>query len=693
MGRCPTVSPPARLAYLLQHQDNPVDWRPWGDEAFAEARERDVPVLLSIGYAACHWCHVMAHESFEDAEVAAYLNEHFVPVKVDREERPDVDAVLHGGDHGADRSRRLADDGVRDAGRGSRSSAAPTSRRRRGTACRRSASCCVGGADLGRAPRRGAWPRASASSRALAERRHGAPATAAAPTPAGSTRRCGPLRRTYDEGAAASAAHRSSRRRWCWSCCCATTRAPGMRTRCGWSRTPARRWPAAASTTSSAGGFARYSVDAGWVVPHFEKMLYDNALLLRVYTALVARDRVAAGPTGGPGDRRLDAPRAARPPRAASPRRSTPTPTASRALTYVWTPAQLVEVLGPDDGAWAAGLLQVTPTGTFEHGASTLQLLLDPDDEARWDRVRRCACSRLATRAPQPARDDKVVAAWNGLAIAALAETGALLDRPDLVAAAAAPPTCCCGVHVVGGRLRRVSRDGAVGAPRGVLEDYADVAEGLLALFAVTGDARWLGPRRRTARRRARRGSSDGRGGFFDTADDARRGAVGARRRRTRPTTPTPAGLVGRRRRPARLCGLHRLGPHREAAEAALGVYAPARPAHARFAGWGLAVAEALVDGPREVAVVGAAGDPATRAMQSVALRGTAPGAAVAVGDPRRGPGGRRGTLLDHRPLVGGRPAAYVCRHFTCAAPTDRRRRRHRGWRAARSVGRRSAHR
>jgi uncharacterized protein len=412
-----------------------------------------------------------------------------------------------------------------------------------------------------------------------------------------------------------------------------------------------------------AGGFARYSVDHSWVVPHFEKMLYDNALLLRVYVHLWRA-------TGADLPRRVALETAEwllaelRTPQGGFASALDADTDGVEGLTYVWTPDQLADVLGPDESAWAAALLGVTATGTFEHGSSTLQLPADPDDPERWAAVRaRLLAARRAR--PQPARDDKVVAAWNGLAIAGLAEAGALFDRPDLVEAARAAAELLLSVHLVDGRLRRVSRDGAVGAPAAVLEDHADVAEGLLALLAVTGEPKWL----------AAAGSlvdtvldrfADGTGGFFDTADDGSDATLGPLGRLQDPTdNATPSGWSAAAGALLTFAALTGSSRHREAAERALAVYA-GLAGQARFAGWGLAVAEALVDGPREVAVVGPRDDPGTAALHRVALLGTAPGAAVVVGepDPPDVP------LLADRPLVDGRPSAYVCRHFVCEAPT-----------------------
>ncbi len=300
----------------------------------------------------------------------------------------------------------------------------------------------------------------------------------------------------------------------------------------------------------------------------------------------------------------------------------------------------------------------------------------EPDDAARWRDVRERLRHARATR-PQPGRDDKVVAAWNGLAVAALAETGALLGRPDLVAAAERVADLLLAVHLVEEpaagpdghprvRLRRVSRDGVAGAPAGVLEDYADVAEGLLALHAVTGETAWL-----TAAGglldTVLEAFADGTGGFYDTPADGTDAAIAAVGRPSDPTDSAyPGGwsaAAGALLGYAAVTGSSR---HREAAEAALGVVASVGPQAPRAVGWGLAVAEALLDGPREVAVVGPDGDLRRAALHAVALAGTAPGAVVAVGLPDA-PGE---PLLAGRPLVGDVPAAYVCREFVCLAPT-----------------------
>jgi uncharacterized protein YyaL (SSP411 family) len=644
---------PNRLAtatspYLLQHADNPVDWWEWGTAAFAEARRRDVPVLLSVGYAACHWCHVMAHESFEDDAVAAAVNAHFVPVKVDREERPDVDAVYMTatteltGQGGWPMTCFLTPDGepfycgtyyprehflaLLDA-----ITEAWTQRRgavvRQGAAitdavARRSAQLTpemLDGAALDRATRLMA--------------RHADPARGgfggAPKFPPSMTLEH--LLRHHARTGDAEALHIVERT-------CEAMARGGI-------------------YDQLAGGFARYSVDAAWVMPHFEKMLYDNAQLLRVYlhlyraTGSALAERVAretAGflladlrtPEGGFASA-LDADTGG-----------------VEGLTYVWTPEQLADVLGPADGARAAELLSVTAEGTFEEATSTLQLREDPDP-GWWSGVRARLAEARAAR-PQPARDDKVVTAWNGLAIAALAEAGALLGVPGYVDAARDCAELVLRLHLVDGRLRRASRDGVVGAAPGVAADHGDLAEGLLALHQATGETRWLdaaGDLLDVALARF----GDGAGGFFDVADDAERLV-------SRPKDPTdgaePAGqssIAGALCTYAALTGSPR---HRAAAEAAVAAAGGLARQAPRFAGWTLAVAEALAAGPLQVAVVGH-DDDARAALERVARGAVSPGLVVAVGEPDA-PGV---PLLADRPLVDGQAAAYVCRGFVCDRP------------------------
>ena len=638
--------------YLLQHADNPVDWWEWSDDAFAEARRRDLPVLLSVGYAACHWCHVMAHESFEDGEVAAAVNAGFVAVKVDREERPDVDAVYMAavtaltGQGGWPMTCLLTPDGDPFFA---------------GTYLPKAQLLDLL-ANAGQV-----WSeqrdRVLASGASVAEqlREHtGPPAPSRLDAEVCDTA-LGRLRATYDEArggfGGAPKFPPSMVLEFLLRHHARTGSADALAMAHGTCAAMAR----GGMYDQLGGGFARYSVDAGWVVPHFEKMLYDNALLLRVHAHLwrATGDPLARRVSEETADFLLRDLRTDEGAFASALDADTVVDGHSHeGLTYSWTPGQLVEVLGPVDGERAAALLGVTASGTFEEGASTLQLRTDPDDPAWWAATRERLLAARSAR-PQPSRDDKVVTAWNGLAVAALADAGVLLDRPDLVAAAAAAATFVLDVHLVDGMLRRTSRGGFVGSAPGVLDDHGDLAEGLLALHQATGEPRWADAAESLLDRALER-FVDEHGVLHDTAHDA---PPLFARPAGRTDGAEPAGasaLAGALVTHAALTGSAR---HRDAASAALDACGPVAQQDPRFAGWALAVAEAVVAGPLQVAVVGEGVD--ARALVDAARACTSPGVVVVHGMPDT----EGVPLLAARPLVGGRPAAYVCRGFVCDAP------------------------
>jgi uncharacterized protein len=398
------------------------------------------------------------------------------------------------------------------------------------------------------------------------------------------------------------------------------------------------------------------------VVPHFEKMLYDNALLARVYanlwraTGSELAGRVAAEtcawmitemrtPEGGLAAS-LDA-----------------DSEGEEGKFYVWRPAELTAVLGPEDGAFAAQAFGVTEAGTFEHGASVLQRLVEPADPERFERVRRALLAARAERV-RPGQDDKVVAAWNGLAISALAECGLLFGQPQLIDAARDAATWLAEVHLRDGHLIRTSRGGTAGDTDGVLEDYACVAESFGVLSGVTGEARWLTLAGQLLDV-ALEAFGDRAGGFFDTAAD---GESLIFRPADAADNATPSGtfaMAGALLSHAALTGSAR---HREAAEAALGVLPAIAARYPRAAGAGLAVAEAWLSGPVEIAVIGPEDDERTHVLHQAALHAAPPGAVLALGDG--GPETDQSVpLLTGRGPVGGAPAAYVCRGFTCRAP------------------------
>jgi uncharacterized protein YyaL (SSP411 family) len=607
--------------YLAQHADQPVDWWPWSAEAFAEAHRRDVPVMLSVGYASCHWCHVMARESFADPDTARQLNDGFVSIKVDREERPDVDAVymtatqaltgsggwpmtcfltpdaepFYAGTYFPPRpsgnapSFRQLLAAITQAWTGDRESVLGGAGRIRESLAAMSGRLVAGvlGADeLGLAaadllcevdPVNGGFGGAPKFPPSMAlefllrhhERTGSGPALAAVDL-------------TLDRMARG-----------------------GIFDQLG-------------------GGFSRYSVDRTWHVPHFEKMLDDNAQLLRLYTH---HHRL----TGSPQSARIAAMTAEFLLRelwidgggfAASLDADTDH---QEGATYRWTGPQLITLLGPALAGAAAEVFALpepssaaVPAGgphppPDELAREVLRLPEDPPDQDDADGVfaairRTMLTSRLAR--PQPDRDDIVVLRSNGLVVGALAEAGAVLDRPDWITAAGAAVDHVIAVHRVDGRWFRSSRGGVVGPGRAVLADLGDLAGGLLALYQATGDVALL--REATDVVDAaladfidRDPDSGQIAGFFDTSSDAGPLIL-------RPRDPTdgaaPSGLSAIAHALITLAALTGSSRHRAVAETVVGSVAELARRFPRSAGWHLAAAEALLAGPLQVAVSGPPG-------------------------------------------------------------------------------------
>jgi uncharacterized protein YyaL (SSP411 family) len=609
--------------YLLQHADNPVDWYPWGEEALARARDEDRPILLSIGYAACHWCHVMEHESFEDAETAALMNELFVNVKVDREERPDLDAIYMDavvaltGHGGWPMTVFLTPDGEPFFG-GTYFPPAP----RHGLPSFRQVLEAVAQAyrqrrgEVGRSARQ--LVAAVQDSAQLAPSSE--PLTASALAEAASN-----LRATFDPrfggfGGApkfppASALEFLLRR---GDLELVRTTLDGM--------------AAGGLYDLVGGGFHRYSVDEQWLVPHFEKMLYDNALLVPAYLhawVVTGEERYRrvveetcdyllrdlALPGGG---------------FASSQDADTD---GVEGLTYTWT----------DDDGVPAELLQ-----PFEHGRSIIRGELDRDLRARLLEER--------SRRPQPARDDKAIAAWNGLALAALAEAARRLPSDRLLRAAERLGTFLLGeLSSDDGRLFRTWREGRASIP-GYLEDYADVAHGLIELHVATGDLRWLEEANRLARLAVDLFADEERGGFFMAAHDAEQLVA---RKKDLDDNPVPSGnsmLAHVLLRLARIYG------DDELERRAVGVLRLVHRAMSRMPtafGWALCALDLYLSPPRELALIAAPDDELARK----ALAPFEPNTVVAFGPSEDVP------LLAGKARVDGKPTLYVCERFACLAP------------------------
>jgi uncharacterized protein YyaL (SSP411 family) len=615
--------------YLLQHADNPVDWYAWGEEAFERARADDRPILLSIGYSACHWCHVMEHESFEDDDTARVMNERFVNVKVDREERPDVDALY-------------MDAVVALTGHGGWPMTVFLTPER---------EPFFGGTYFPPEPRHG-MPAFSdvltAVSDLYRERRTAAASSARQLVDA--IRASSEVRPSTDPltesllGDAARALRRQFDPEWGgFGGAPKFPPAPPLEFLLRQHlRGDDEALPMVTKTLDAmaaggmydliGGGFHRYSVDRRWLVPHFEKMLYDNALLASTYLHgwVVTGDeryrqvtektldyvlRELALPEGGLASAQ-DADTAG-----------------VEGLTFTWTAEEGVpkELLQP-----------------FEDGRSIIRGELDDDLRRRlWE---------IREERRKPARDDKAIASWNGLALAALAEAGRRLERGDFLDAARR-----IGEFLLGplsdeeGRLLRSYRDGRA-KHTGFLEDYADAAHGLLELHVATGELRWLEDANRLALLAVELFGDEEHGGFFRTPEHGERLIA---RQKAFDDNPTPSGnsmLAHVLLRLARIYG------DDELERRAVGVFrliAHALPRAPQAFGHALCALDLHFSPPRELAVAG----PPDSEVARAALAPFDPNTVVAVGPSDEVP------LLRGKDLVDGRPAVYLCERFVCQAP------------------------
>ena len=645
--------------YLLQHAHNPVDWFPWGPDALARATLLDRPIFLSIGYAACHWCHVMERESFEDDATAAFLNNHFVSVKVDREERPDLDQIYMAavqamtGSGGWPMSVFLTPDG----------------------------QPFYGGTYFPNEPRHGmpsflqvlegvdrAWREQRSEVTGAGQRlvealaaQNRVAALAGDPTPA------------LPEAAVAGIEASFDTRNGGWG---GAPKFPQPMTiefllRRSVATGDARPLAIARRSLDAmadggirdqlGGGFHRYSTDAEWLVPHFEQMLYDNGQLARVYVhawALTgdARYRAVADGVLGYMERELTTSDGAF---AASQDADTE---GEEGATFVWTADEIASALG-EDAALFAEHYEIAPLGNWE-GRTILRRTSPPageETEARLAAARERLLQRRRSR-PQPARDGKALAAWNGLAIAAFAEAGRLFGDPLSVAAGVrAAEAIVDGLLSPDGRLGRSWKDGrAVG--QGVLEDYTHLADGLLALYEATFDERWFTTARALMDRVLDR-FADPLGGFFDTADDHERLV-------TRPKdvqdNAVPSGNAMAATVLLRLAAWTGEGAYRTAAERAIRTVAPLVERYpTAFAQWLSAIDFALGDAV-EVAIVGEPGDAATQALLEPVATGFRPNQVLAA---TADPDASAVPLLRDRTAVGGAPTAYLCRGFACRMP------------------------
>jgi uncharacterized protein len=643
--------------YLLQHKDNPVDWRPWGEAAFAAARERDVPLVVSIGYSACHWCHVMERECFENAEIAALMNEHFVCVKVDREERPDVDAIYMEavqamtGQGGWPLNAFITPDGVP----------------------------FYAGTYSPPEPRHGmpSWPQVLQGvaiawrdqreeiveqSSQIVERLAGA-ARLEAPDadldPASLDAAVAALARDYDterggfsrrapKFPAASVIEFLLRRAAARPEAADTDRKMALHT--------LRAMAAGGMYDQVGGGFARYSVDAAWIVPHFEKMLYDNALLARAYLHgfQLTGDPLFARVSTETLDWAL---RELRQEEGGFASALDADSEGVEGKFSVWTLDEVREALGDELGAAAIEHFGMTEQGNFEGRNIPVRATPDPPQLAEIKR----GLLEARERRVRPGLDDKRLTAWNALMIAALADAGAVLGREDYRdAAVACAEFILRDLRDADGRLLRTYNRGQ-GRLGAYLEDHAFLLEALLTLYEATFDPRWFTAAQELADTILERFADPERGGFFSTPADHE--PLVARRKELE-DAPIPSGAAAATFGLLRLAALTGEARYEDAAVGALRLLHTIATQHPTVFGHFLQALDFHLAAVREVALVG---EGEQRGVLERIVRGALRPHLVLAAGPGGGTGGV--PLLEGREPVAGRAAAYVCERFACRAP------------------------
>ena len=641
--------------YLLEHAQNPVDWYPWSQEALARALRENKPILLSIGYSACHWCHVMARESFEDDETAAVMNRDFVPIKVDREERPDLDQVYMRavqamtGSGGWPMTLFLLPDGTPFfAG-----TYFPASERL-GMPSFRRVLAAVADAFANR------QQEIAQTADQVREflKRPALPLAAGTLDPTLLDEAYMRLAREYDPANGGFGHAPKFPQPMLLEFLLRTHLRTGQPAALEMATDTLRAMAAGGMYDQLGGGFHRYSVDERWLVPHFEKMLYDNALLARAYLdawqltrepvfARVAQETLAfvqremTAPDGGFYSS-LDA-----------------DTEGEEGRFYLWTPAELDAVLGPEQGAAVAGAFDVTTDGNFE-GHSILHPVapgaIDLLAAAR-DRLLLARDQRV-----RPHRDEKVIAGWNGLMLRAFAEAGRVLRRPDLVAVAETNAQFLLSRMRQANRMRRSYKDGR--APlAGYLEDQAAFADGLLSLYEATFDATWLDHLRGLLTEMLTAFWDDTAGAFFDTAKDAEQLIA---RPRDVTDNATPSGTSLAIELLFHLSELEQNTEFRRRAAFTLESLADTMTRYPTAFGHLLGCADMELNGAIEVALVGDIRSEPFKALERVVAEQYVPSLVLAGGAPAASSPVK---LLNDRPLIDGRPAAYVCRAYSCDKP------------------------
>ena len=667
----------AASPYLLQHADNPVDWWEWGPEALAKAQEEDKPIFLSVGYAACHWCHVMAHESFEDPEIAAILNEHFISIKVDREERPDIDAIYMDalismtGHGGWPMSMFLTPEGEPFYG----GAYFPPVARYGMPSFRQVLYSVIRTWE----EQREQVQRTAASMR----QRLGYTATLKPQsgdlTPAILDAAFDSLVPLYDQREGGFGSRPKFPQAMALEFLLRQHARTGDPAPLALVEHALRKMANGGVYDQLGGGFHRYSTDEYWLIPHFEKMLYDNALLARVYL-------YAWQVTGDAFYRRIVEEtldyvlREMTHPLGGFFSTQDADSEDEEGKFFVWTPAEIKAVLGEAEGEIVCRYHGVTEQGNFE-GKNVLHVVQDLDALARKPDMRPEFIPYLADvlamaqrklfeareQRVKPARDEKILAAWNGLMMRAFAEAGGALDRPDYVEAAHRNANFILAhMQDERGRLFRSWKDGRAQL-NAYLEDYADVAEGLIALYQVTFEPRWLFEAERLLEIVHEHFWDETAGAAFHTADDHEQLIV---RRKDFLDNAEPSGNSAYASAAIRLARLLDRPDLLDRVQVIFRYMRHRLPAQPTGFGHLLCALDLFLRPSREIAIIGAPDHPRTRALHRAALRPYLPDAVLAGVSPDQVEElGARIPLLAGRTLVNGQPAAYVCRNFVCNLP------------------------
>ena len=655
--------------YLLQHAHNPVEWYPWGEEAFEKARRENKPVLLSIGYSACHWCHVMAHESFENDDIAQLMNEHFVNIKVDREERPDLDQIYmnavqmmthHGG---WPMTVFLTPDAIPFYG----GTYFPPQDRYNIPGFPR---ILLGVADAYK--ERQDEIRETGTSLITELRRLS--------ETAGSDRPIEPelldaayagMIRNYDSTNGGFGGAPKFPPAMALEFLLRTYVRTGNRDALQMIGHTCTKMANGGMYDQLGGGFHRYSTDARWLVPHFEKMLYDNALLSRLYLHYfqVSEEPLARETVEGILDYVL---REMTHPEGGFYSTQDADSEGHEGKFFVWDIAEIRDALGETAAARFCDYYNITESGNFE-GENILNVTRTIEDVAVAHNVpvdelkaslneSKRILFELREKRVKPDRDEKILTAWNGLMMASFAEAGIVLDRPDYTAAARRNAEFVLSKLSEDGRLLRTWKDGRAKF-NAYLEDYAFLAEGLLTLFETTGEARWLREAIALADRMIEEFWDNEGGGFFFTGKSHEDLIV---RSKDYFDNATPSGNSVAAMVLLRLATLTGRENYRNLATAVLREVGDQTRRYPSGFGYALSAADFLLSTPKEVAIVGKDAVDVRPLLLETWSR-YLPNKVVAAGSEAA----ELTPLLENRPLVNGAATAYVCEHFTCKQPVN----------------------